>query len=69
MRLKALSRANIKAGFKAIGLILFYPDRVLSNLTVVRTPSPPGTTSGIPALWTAETLRTISQLEQQARLV
>ena len=69
VRPTALSKGNIKAGFEATGLIPSCPDRVLSNLTVVRTPSPPGTASGIPASWTAETPRTTCQLEQQARLV
>ncbi|KAJ8104468.1 hypothetical protein OPT61_g10741 [Boeremia exigua] len=69
VRQAALSRSNIKAGFEATGLIPSCPDRVLSNLTVVRTPSPPGTASGIPASWTAETPRTTCQLEHQARLV
>lgn len=69
VRLKALSKGNIKAGFEATGLILFYSDRVLSNLTVIRTSSPSGTASGIPASWAAETRRTTCQLEQQARLI
>ena len=69
VRPTALSKGNIKAGFEATGLIPSCPDRVLSNLTVVRTPSPPGTASSIPASWTAETPRTTSQVKQQARLV
>jgi hypothetical protein len=69
IRLMALSDQNIKAGFQATGLIPFSPERVLTSLTVVRTPSPPGTTidGGVP--WTAETPRTTYQLQQQARLV
>jgi len=31
---------TIKSGFKAAGLIPYCPDRVLSSLTVVQTPSP-----------------------------
>ena len=34
------TQKNIQAGFQATGLIPPYPDRVLSSLTVVRTPSP-----------------------------
>jgi hypothetical protein len=41
---------------------------VLSSLTIVRTPSPPGTVVDR-AAWTAETPRTVNQLQQQARLV
>jgi hypothetical protein len=69
IRLTALSDQNIKAGFQATGLIPFSPERVLTSLTVVRTPSPPGTTVDGGALWTAETPRTTEQLQQQARLV
>jgi hypothetical protein len=38
-----LSEQHIKADFDATGLIPPCPDRVLSNLTVIRTPSPPVT--------------------------
>ena len=69
IRQTALSEGNIKAGFEATGLIPPCPERVLSNLTVVRTPSPPGTAGGISTSWTAETPHTTSQLEQQALLV
>jgi hypothetical protein len=69
VRLTALSNQNVKAGFQATGLIPFNPERVLTCLTVVRTPSPPGTIVDGGALWTAETPRTTEQLQQQARLV
>jgi hypothetical protein len=69
LRQTALFAANVKAGFEATGLIPPCPDRVLSNLTVIRTPSPLGTAGGISASWTAETPRTTTQLKQQARLV
>jgi hypothetical protein len=68
VRLTALSESNVKAGFQATGLIPFSPERVLESLTVVRTPSPPGTAANTGA-WTAETPRTTNQLQQQARLV
>ena len=44
------------------------PQRVLSSLTVTKTPSPPGTANGTAPLWTSETPHTTAQLEQQARL-
>jgi hypothetical protein len=69
IRLIALSDQNMKAGFQATGLIPFSPERVLTCLTVIRTPSPPGTTINGGAPWTAETPRTTEQLQQQARLV
>jgi hypothetical protein len=52
----------MKAGFQATGLILFSPERVLTCLTVIRTPSPPGTTINGGAPWTAETPRITEQL-------
>ena len=47
VRLTALSEDNIRAGFQATGLIPYCPERVLSSLTIVRTPSPPGTTAAL----------------------
>jgi hypothetical protein len=69
IRLSVLSDQNIKGGFLATGLILFSPERVLESLTIVRTPSLPGITADGSEAWTAKTLRTIEQLEQQARLM
>jgi hypothetical protein len=69
IRGQALSDANARAGFQATGLIPFSPERVLSSLTVVRTPSPPQTEADSGATWTAETPHTTDQLQRQARLV
>jgi hypothetical protein len=69
VRGQALSASNVQAGFQATGLIPFSPERVLSSLTVVRTPSPPQTDAGNTTTWTAETPHTTDQLQQQARLV
>lgn len=49
IRPTVLSEQHIKAGFGATGLIPFCPERVISNLTVVRTPSPPRTAGDEPA--------------------
>jgi hypothetical protein len=68
IRPQALSESNVKAGFQGSGLIPFSPERVLSSLTVVRTPSPPQTNAA-ESTWTAETPRTTDQLQRQARLV
>jgi hypothetical protein len=57
-----LSDQNIKAGFQATGFIPFSPERGLTSLTVVRTPSPPGTVTAGSELWIAETSRTTDQL-------
>lgn len=69
IRTVVLSEQNIWSGFRATGLIPYSPERVLTCLTVVRTPSPPGTAAGEAAAWTAETPRTTTQLKQQAQLV
>lgn len=60
---------NIRSGFRATGLIPYDPQRVLSSLTVTKTPSPPGTANGQAPQWTSETPHTLAQLEQQTRLV
>jgi hypothetical protein len=67
IRPAVFTQQNIQAGFQATGLIPPCPDRVLSSLTVVRTPSPPATAADNNVAWTAETPRTIAQLEQQGR--
>lgn len=69
VRRAVISEQNIQSGFRATGLVPYDPQRVLTSLTVIRTPSPQGTAADSNAVWTAETPRTISQLEQQARLV
>lgn len=66
---QALSASNAQAGFQATGLIPFCPERVLSSLTVVRTPSLLQTEADSGATWTAETPHTTDQLQHQARLV
>jgi hypothetical protein len=69
IRETVLSEQNIQAGFRATGLVPACLERVLSSLTVVRTPSPPGTAADAEVAWTAETPHTTAQLEHQARLI
>jgi hypothetical protein len=69
VRTSVLSGQNVLSGFQATGLIPFSPERVLESLTVVRTPSPLGTTADRSGAWTAETPRTVDQLQKQACLV
>jgi hypothetical protein len=64
-----LSEQNIQAGFRATGLVPACPERVLSSLTVVRTPSPPGTAADAESTWTSETPHTVTQLEHQVRII
>jgi hypothetical protein len=68
IRTLVLSEQNIQSGFRATGLVPYSPERVLTCLTIVRTPSPPATTASQTA-WTAETPRTADQLQKQAQLV
>lgn len=69
IRTTVFSASNILAGFRATGLVPFCPERVLSTLTVVRTPSPPQTAATAEAVWTTETPHTTNQLNQQAHLI
>lgn len=69
VRPAVFTEQNIKSGFLATGLIPYDPQRVLSSLTVTKTPPPPSTADGVAPPWTPETPHTIAQLEQQARLV
>ena len=69
VRSSIFTEQTIKSGFRATGLVPHCPERVLSCLTVIRTPSPPGAVAGTEATWTAETPHTTIQLEQQARHV
>jgi hypothetical protein len=75
IRPTVFTQQNIQAGFQATGLVPLYPDRVLSSLTVVRTPSPPQTAidNNITAQAVAqaavqtETPHTVAELQQQVR--
>jgi hypothetical protein len=70
-RMTVFSEQNIKSGFRATGLIPHNPERVLSSLTITKTPSPPSTSHGPSTLspWTSETPRNIAELAKQAELL
>ena len=70
-RTTIFNEQNIASGFRATGLILMNPDRVLSMLTFTKTPSPPSSSHGLPpsSPWTSETPRNLAQLEKQLLLV
>ena len=71
IRATVFTQKNIQAGFQATGLVPPCPDRVLSSLTVVRTPSPPQTTidnnAAAQAVEQTETPHTVAELQQQVR--
>jgi hypothetical protein len=62
IRATVYTQENIQAGFQATGLLPYYPERVLSSLTVTKTPS----LRALSPDWTAETPHTVSQLHKQA---
>ena len=64
------SEQNILSGFRATGLIPFNPERVLSVLTITKTPSPPPSSHGQNSLpWTSETPKNPAQIDKQMQLV
>lgn len=69
IRPRLFTEQTIKSSFQAAGLVPHCPDRVLSSLTVVRTPSPPAQEAHSETRWSAETPHTVAQLQQQAQLI
>ena len=66
---KALTLANICAGFKSAGLVPFNPDTVLAKLEVhLHTPTPPSTPVA-ESVWQSQTLHNTSEFESQYQLV
>ena len=72
-RTQIFTEKNIRSDFRATGLIPFNPERVLSFLTITKTPSPPSTSHNLqpqqPSPWTSETPRDLAELAKQAQLV
>jgi len=67
IRPKVLTEANIQSGFRATGFISHDPARVISHLTITKTPSPPGTDIELDTQWNGETPHNLHQLDQQAQ--
>ncbi len=63
------SESNIIAGFRATGLIPANPERVLSSLTITKTPSPPRSPQPSSSPWISETPRNTAQIMKQMKLV
>jgi len=52
----AITEKNIQGGFRGAGIMPYSPDAVLSKLDVkLKTPTPPGTSHGLPEPWTSWT--------------
>jgi hypothetical protein len=54
--IESITESNIRGGFRGAGLVPYDPEYVISQLnTKFHTPTPPGTSSGLPALWDPKT--------------
>lgn len=54
--LESMTESNIKGGFRGSGLIPYDPEYVISQLDAkLHTPTPPGSSSGLPTLWDPKT--------------
>jgi hypothetical protein len=61
---------NIKGGFRGAGLVPFNPNAVISKLDVkLRTPTPPGTSNGLPQPWVSQTPQTAAEAVLQSTLI
>jgi hypothetical protein len=70
VRTAALSEGNIKSSFRAIGLILYNPEQVLSRLnTQIKTPTPSRTPHSSQASWATATPHNIRQVELQTEKI
>jgi hypothetical protein len=71
-RTTVFSEQNIKSSFRATGLIPYNPERVLSSLTITKTPSSPLTSYGAASAsspWQLETPKTVADLAKQVQLL
>jgi DDE superfamily endonuclease len=59
------SEQNTISGFRATGLIPFNPERILSSLTITKTPSPPSSSHGHSSSpWISETPKNPAQINK-----
>lgn len=66
----AMTENNIRAGFRATGLVPLDPEAVLSRLDPKpMTPSPPNTRPGTPQSWVTKTPKTASEITQQSTTI
>ncbi|KAK7928782.1 hypothetical protein PG985_005780 [Apiospora marii] len=62
--------SNIQGGFRGTGLVPYHPDHVISQLDVkLRTPTPPGTSSGLPIPWESKTPNNPIEAQSQTEYV
>lgn len=61
---------NIKGSFRGAGLVPFSPESVISKLDVkLHTPTPPGTSSGLPSPWQSKTPNNPIEATSQTELI
>ncbi len=66
----AMTGKNILGGFRGAGLMPHDPEAVLSKLDVkLKTPTPPGSSHGLPELWTSQTPTTAAQAHSQSNFI
>jgi hypothetical protein len=66
----AMTENNVRAGFRATGLVPFSPKAVLSQLDPrLMTPSPPNTRPGTAQSWVTKTPTTASEITQQSTTI
>ena len=67
--LTSFKEGNIKAGFRATGLVPWDPQAVLSKLDAkIQTPSPPGSSGGLPP-WESKTPQNPTEATSQTDLI
>lgn len=64
------TESNIKAGFRAAGLVPLSPESVISKLDIKSsTPTPPATSSGLPVQWSPKTPHNATEATSQTDYV
>lgn len=54
--IESMTESNIKGGFRGAGIVPYNPEYVISQLDAkLHTPTPPGTSAGLPTLWDPKT--------------
>lgn len=66
----SFSESNVQGGFRGSGLVPYDPEYVISQLDVkLHTPTPPGTSSGLPPIWESKTPSNPIEAQSQTEYV
>ena len=66
----SITESNIQGGFRGSGLIPYDPEHVISQLDVkLHTPTPPGTSSGLPPPWESKTPNNPIEAQSQTNYI